>query len=121
MPRRWAAWPASPPRSLRASDQLFHVLRDHVDLEVDLGARLLEAEGGALERLGDQADLEPFTADGRDGQADGVDRDRALVHDVPCQAGGQADADDIPVLLGIAAYDGGRAVGVPLDQVAAEP
>src|ERR1700722_6519310 len=99
----------------------FHVLRDHVDLKVDLGARLLDAERGALERLWDQADLEPVVTDRRDGQADAVDRDGALVHHVPGQAGGEADAPAPPVLVGIAAGDGGGAVGVPLDEVAAEP
>src|SRR6185437_7366269 len=103
------------------SDELFHVLGDHVDLEVYLGAGLLDAERGALERLGDEADLEPVVADGGDREADAVDGDGALVHDVPGQARGQADPDDLPVLLGVTADHGAGAVGVPLDEMAAEP
>src|SRR5487761_1061832 len=108
-------------RSPGASDELLHVLGDHVDLEVDLGAWLLHAERGALERLGDEADLEPVVADPGNGKADAVDGDGTFVHDVPAEARGQADADDLPLLLRVATDDGGRAVGVPLDEMAAEP
>src|SRR6202030_2265163 len=72
-------------------------------------------------RLGDEADLEPLFFDAGDSEAHAVDGDGALVHDVPGQARGKADADDLPVLLRVATDDGGRAVGVPLDEVAAEP
>ncbi len=49
------------------------VLGDHVDLEVDPVTGLAEAEGGAGERLGDQADREPVGARLDDGEADAVD------------------------------------------------
>src|ERR1700734_1209511 len=41
-------------------EQPLHVFGDHVDLQVHGVTGLSRAQGGALERLGDQADLEPL-------------------------------------------------------------
>ena len=43
------------------------------------------------------------------------------MHDVSGQAGREADADDFPVLLRVAADDRGGVVDVSLDEVSAEP
>ena len=54
-------------------------------------------------------------ADRGDGQADAVDRDRALLDDVAVEAGGQRDAHDGPVLVGPPSSDAG-AVDVALHE-----
>src|SRR4051812_47146084 len=101
--------------------QFLHVLGEHVDLQVDRGARRGIAEGRALKRLGDQRDREPVLADVRDGERHAVDRDRALLHHVAQQPGLGVDDDDPgePLLPGLA--DDPEAVDVALHDVAAEP
>ena len=97
------------------------MLGDHVHLEVDPVAGLPAAERGAGEGLGDQAHREAVVPGLHDGEADAVDRDRPLVHQVAGQVGGQAHLDDLPVLAGSTADDGADSVHVALDDVAAEP
>src|SRR3954454_13089900 len=107
--------------ALRATDEFLHVLGEHVDLQVDRGARRGFAEGRALQRLGYQRDREPVLADVRDGERHAVDRDRALLHHVAQQPGLGVDDDDPgePLLPGLA--DDPEAVDVALHDVAAEP
>src|SRR4051794_6865269 len=102
------------------SHQLLHVLGEHVDLQVDRGARRGFAEGRALQRLGDQRDREPVLADVRDGQRHAIDRDRALLHHVAQQPGLGVDDDDPgePLLPGLA--DDPEAVDVALHDVTAK-
>src|SRR3954452_14297920 len=65
-------------------EQAFDVLGEHVDFEVDGIARLLGAERGDGERVGDDGDVERagLVVEGGDGEADAVDGDRALLDDV---------------------------------------
>ena len=103
------------------AEQPFDVLREDVHLEVDRVAGLLDAERGQREGGGDEADGEVVGGRVDDGQADAVDRDRALLHDVAGQSVGQGDLDDLPVLGDPALDDVAGAVDVPLDDVPAEP
>ena len=96
------------------------MLGEDVDLEVDPVAGLAQAEGGAGEGLGDQADRERLGAGLDDRQAHAVDGDGALVDEVLAEAGGHRDLDDLPVLAGLAAYDVADGVDVALDDVAAQ-
>ena len=56
-----------------------------------------------------------------DGERDPVDGDRALLDDVCRQAGWEREVDRLPTVPGRARRDGGGAVDVALDDVAAEP
>src|SRR5690606_9571576 len=55
-----------------------------------------------------------------DRQRGAVDRDRALLDDVPGELGGQREAHDLPVLARRAVDHDSRAVDVTLDDVAAQ-
>ena len=118
------AQPNSPfSRARTGAEQLLGVLGDHVDLEVDPGAGLLDAERGLRERRRDERDGEVgllAVGDGADGEADAVDRDRALLDDVAREVGRQRDAHQLPVLAGGALQDGAGAVDVALHDVSAE-
>src|SRR4051794_25445502 len=97
------------------------MLGDHVDLQVDRVAHLLVPEGGELEGGRDQPDLEVVGTYRGDGERNPVDGDRALLHHVPAQPVGQREPHRLPVLAGGTRDDGGDAVDVALDQVAAQP
>src|SRR3954469_19512209 len=60
-------------------NQLLHVLRHHVHLQVDLTAHIRLSKRGALERLGNQRDVERLVVDASDREAHPVDGDRALL------------------------------------------
>src|SRR5918998_3889517 len=116
----------SPCVSSRAcSQQAFHVLGDHVDLQVDRAPGRDGTQRGLPQGGGDEADLQPRLgvvggADGADGQRDAVDGDRALLDDVARQLRRQPDPHDLPVLAGGAGDDGADAVDVALHQVPTE-
>src|SRR5258705_4186091 len=80
--------------SARVGNELLQVLGEDVDLEIDGSARLRGAQPGALERLGDERDLEPRVVQGAHGQRHAVDGDRALLDDVAHQLRVGVDADD---------------------------
>ncbi|MDV6290353.1 hypothetical protein R2F25_30575 [Streptomyces sp. UP1A-1] len=102
------------------AEQPLDVLGDDVHLEVDRVAGLLDAERGQGEGGGDEADGEEVGAGVDDGEADAVDGDGALLHDVAGEVGGQRDLDDLPVLGGLALQDLAGAVDVALHDVPAE-
>src|SRR4051812_19755312 len=60
-------------RRVVARHQPLDVLGDDVDLEIDVGADRRRAQGGHLQRGGDQGHLEPVVTEPRDGQRDAVD------------------------------------------------
>src|SRR4051794_4947389 len=107
--------------SARIGNELLHVFREHVNLQVDRGPRLGAAQRRPLQRLGDQRDREPVVADVRDRERDAVDGDRALLHHVAQQLHAGVDDDDAsePLLPDLA--DDPEAVDVALHDVAAEP
>src|SRR5919107_181145 len=117
---------SSPARSRACSQQAFHVLGDHVDLQVDRAPGRDGTQRGLAQGGWDQADLEPRLgvvrgADGAHGQRDAVHGDRALLDHVARQLRRQPDPHDLPVLAGGAGEDGADAVDVALHQVPAEP
>src|SRR5579875_2799898 len=103
--------------------QPLHVLGDHVGLQVNRIAWPGGAEGGPPQRLRDQADLEPALrlAQRGHGQADPVDGDRPLFHDITGDGARHADPDPVPVPGGAPRQHGAGAVHVALHEVAAEP
>src|SRR4051812_23486642 len=64
-------------------EELLHVLRHHVHLQVDLTAHCDLSQDRALERLGNQRDVERLVVDAGDREAHPVDRDRALLDRIP--------------------------------------
>src|SRR3954468_4231037 len=77
---------------IKALHESFRVAGDDVHLHVHLASVAQIAERGALERLRDQRDLQAVGGERRDGQADAVDRDRAVFGDVATQSFGHEDA-----------------------------
>src|SRR5581483_4674907 len=66
----------------RLTHEALDVLGQEVDLEVDRVAGALDPEGRDGSGVGDQGEFEGLVADAGHGQADAVDGDRALLHDV---------------------------------------
>src|SRR3954454_3572067 len=71
--------------SARVGNELLHVFREDVNLEVDLAAGLGLPQRRPLQRLGDERHGEPVVADLAHRQGDAVDGDRALLHHVAQQ------------------------------------
>src|SRR5919108_6365101 len=61
------------------------VFADHITLEVHRGPESLAANGGDGRRVRNDGDLEAIRTAGDDREADAVNRDRALRHDVAHQ------------------------------------
>src|SRR5919204_4904479 len=61
----------------KALHETLRVAGDHVYLEVHAASLLQPAQRGPLQRLRDQGDLERVFPQGRDGEADPLDRNRA--------------------------------------------
>jgi hypothetical protein len=99
-------------------EQPLDVLGQDVDLEVDPVSGLLDAEGGQLQRGGDEADGEVGVAGLDDGEADAVDGDGALLHDVLGELLREPDPHR-PALGPL--FDGAGAVDMALDEVPVEP
>src|SRR4051794_19544838 len=87
--------------SCALSQQLFDVLRDDVDLEVDGRTRGGRPERGPGEGRRDEADGERGPVDLDDGEGHPVDGDGALRDDVPGQVCRQGDPHDLPLLTGV--------------------
>ena len=104
----------------RRVSQWMTVFGDLVGLEVEVGADLAIAEGGAVEGFGDESDVEGVVADGGEGEADAVKSDRALGCEVVHQVGGRAEGDTPLAVGSVEGDDLGEAVDVALDEVAAE-
>ena len=113
-----AVWVISP-KSYPASMQALDVLGEHVDLEVDLVARLERAERRHFERVRDQRDLERVVVERGDGERDAVDGDRALLDAVAQDLRGRPRPSTTPSPSDSTA-DAADAVDVALDEVAAE-
>src|SRR5215470_942769 len=64
------------------AEEPLHVLRDHVDLEVDRPARAGLTQAGVLKCIRDQRHPEKPGGQAGDRQRHAVHRDRALLHDV---------------------------------------
>ena len=67
----------------------------------------LGAQTGFVQRGGNESHFEPGfllggRADGGDGEGNAVDGDRPFFGDVPCQRGGHAETQPVPVALGLA-------------------
>src|SRR6185436_18823697 len=106
--------------SVRAGNELLHVLGQHVDLEIDGSPLPRRAERRALQRLRDERHAEVILADVAHGQRDAVDGDRALLDHVAQQRRlGVEGHDPGEALLAHLAHDA-EAVDVALDDVAAE-
>jgi hypothetical protein len=85
------------------SDTLLHILANHVHLDIDILALPLVAHDYLLLRVRDKHNLPPalVVVDRRDGQRRTIERDIALLHDVPQHKlvpGLQAESDGIAVL-----------------------
>src|SRR3954471_5976644 len=71
--------------SARVGNELLHVFREDVNLEVDLAAGLGLPQRRPLQRLRDERHGEPVVADLADRQRDAVHGDRALLHHIAQQ------------------------------------
>src|SRR5919108_4455218 len=104
----------------KALHETLRVAGDHVYLEVHAPSLPQLSQRGPLQRLRDQCDLESVFAEGRHGETDPLDRDRAALDHVAEQLGRcrypQAPREAVLPEGG----DRARAVHVPLNQVAAE-
>jgi hypothetical protein len=98
-----------------AGEQPLDVLRQHVDLDVHVVAGLLGAQRRDRGGVRDDGDRERVDGGGHDGETDAVDRDRSLLHHVPHECDGDADAQ-----IGHWLQHLPDAVDVTLHQVAAE-
>src|SRR3954447_23640403 len=107
--------------SCALSQQLFDVLRDDVDLEVDGRTRGGRPERGHGEGRRDETDGERGPVDLDDGEGHPVDGDGALRDDVPGQVCRQGDPHDLPLLTGGALEHGAGAVDMALHEVPPEP
>ena len=105
------------PEIVSGCDELFDVLGEHVDLQIDLVARFERAERGHFERVRDQRDLEGAVAQGRDRERDTVDGDRPFLHAVAENLGPRFDPDAAAV---VDRRDTAEPVHVALDEVPAE-
>ena len=102
------------------SDEALHVLREHVDLEVD---RLAGSEVAQRRRLASVCGTRATARRRRelgDGERDAVDCDRALLDAVAEDLGGRLDDDPQALALGLHRPDGADPVDVALYVVAAE-
>src|SRR4051794_34656789 len=90
--------------------ETFDVLREHVDLDVDRGTDLPLAPCSARKRLGDEAHRYLVTGDADDRETHAVQCDRALLHHVARQSGGDSDDYVVPCRPGRAADDCADAV-----------
>src|SRR4051812_16088913 len=97
-------------------EQALDVLGGDVDLEVHRVARALVPERGDLLRVRDDGDGEAVVGGLDDGEADAVDGDGPLLHDVPEEVAVAPDAQ-----VWCTGDDGADAVDVALHQVAPEP
>src|SRR3954449_10146413 len=102
------------------SDQLLHVLRHHVHLQVDLTAHIRFSQVRALERLRNQRDLERLVVDAGDREAHPVDGDRALLDRVAQHLRRRLDRDHAGEPLLADRRDDAEPVDVPLDDVPAQ-
>ena len=66
------------------------VLADHVDFEVDAVAKRRTAQVRVRHRERHNLHVEPIGAEARHGQADAVDRDRSLVHEIAAPAAAES-------------------------------
>src|SRR5215208_2869204 len=80
------------PSCIKALQEPFGVAGDHVHLDVHLAVLSQPAERGALERLRDERDLQAIGGERRNGQADAVDRHRAVLGHVATQSLRKVDA-----------------------------
>ena len=74
-------------------EELFDHLDEAVGLEVDQIALCKAAEGGSLQGLGDQGDLEAIPAPACNRQRDPIDRDRPFLDQEAPELGGGRDPD----------------------------
>src|SRR5437762_8054432 len=100
--------------------QALDVLREDVDLEVDVVAGLDRAKRGRLERVADECHLERILGQPRDRQRDAVDGDRALIDAVAKDVGRRVDRDAAAVAFGLDGADATGPVDMPLHVMPAE-
>jgi 3,4-dihydroxy-2-butanone 4-phosphate synthase len=91
-----------------------------VDLDVDPGAGRLAAERGGGDRVRDQRDVDRLAIDPVHGQADAVERDRALVDGVARHRVRQREREADVAALVVPRADDADAVDVALDEVTTE-
>src|SRR5690348_9687773 len=93
-----------------AGAESLRVLREQVDLDVQLVARLGRAERGVLERERHERDLDAVVAQRRDRQRDAVDGDRALLDAVAQQVAREPERQARAVAFRVDPLDRGGAV-----------
>lgn len=106
---------------LARRDQLFHVLADQVDFDVDRGSQVVGAHDGGLVGVGNDRNPDHIAVESSDSKADAIERDRAFVDDVAVEFGGDANSEP-PVSVGqrIECEEFGGTVHVALDDMAAQ-
>src|SRR5688500_19347014 len=88
-------WGSCSPLAEHALD----VLRDDIDLDVDGLGLAQRRERRPLRGVRDDRDLERLRGDRRDGEADAVDRDEALLDDVAAESLRHGEAQACPLTL----------------------
>ena len=114
-----AAFPVRSPIE-PGSEQALHVLRKHVDLEVDLVPGGERPERRHRERVRDEGNRETVLAEARHGEADAVDADRALLDAIAGEPVRDLDLDPHAISLGHGGRDPADAVDMPLHDVTPE-
>ncbi len=98
----------------------FHVLGDHVELQVDLIPRGAIPEIGLREGVGHQPYFELVSVRAHDRQADAIEANGAFVDQVPAGAFGDGDPQYAGVTLLVYRPHESRAIDVPLNKVSTQ-
>src|SRR5260221_5379389 len=107
-------------RSRLRIDELVDVLAEEVGFQVHRVADRAFAQGGRLERVGDDPDAEFLFAHGRNGEAYPVHGDGTFENDVAHHVGWRGDFEDVVASGAFPARDRAGAVDVAGDKMAAQ-
>ena len=100
-------------------EHFFDVFGEHIEFQVDSVTDFSGAEVGGFARVGDDPGGEVIRANFGDGEADAIDGDGALEDEVAGGLGREGDLEEEIGAAGFQLEDGGGAIDVALDEVAA--
>ena len=107
-------------RGRAGRENLLDIFDQHVVLDVDGVAGLLETERRRAQRVRNYFDGKDAVLDRENGKADSVDGDRALLDQVARLRGRNLEGEEFGVALGLDRHDPADTVDVARDQMAAE-
>ena len=107
---------------LSGAEHFFHVLGNHIDLDIDRAAHAVAVHDGALPGVGRNPELEfAVLVNGGNGKGNAIDGNAALVDGVAGKLLRYTHAHHVVLPHGGDGGDSGRAIHMAHDQVAAEP